>query len=135
MFSITPRIGTWVFSNIETPRRTSISATSCGVDTTTAKVGAAISVFIIFPILAAVGYNGKEGALNSPHAIFGLEMCYLFAPIIMVFFGGGVLFGYKLDNARHSAIREALDRRAISASVAGAEETLSGIGISPEPAE
>ena len=36
MFSITPRIGTWVFSNIETPRRTSISATSCGVETTTA---------------------------------------------------------------------------------------------------
>ena len=27
MFSITPRIGTWVFSNIETPRRTSIKAT------------------------------------------------------------------------------------------------------------
>ena len=103
--------------------------------TTTAKVGAAISVFIIFPVLAAVGYNGKEGALNTPHAIFGLEMCYLFAPIIMVFLGGGVLFGYKLDNARHSAIREALDRRAISASVAGAEESLTGIGMSPEPAE
>ncbi len=36
MFSITPRIGTRVFSNMDTPRRTSISATSCGVETTTA---------------------------------------------------------------------------------------------------
>ena len=91
--------------------------------TTTAKIGAAISVTIIFPILGAVGYNGKEGAVNSAHAVFGLEMCYLFAPIIMVFFGGAVLFGYKLDNARHSAIREALGQRTIS------------VGVLPEPAE
>ena len=81
---------------------------------------------IIFPILAAVGYNGKEGVVNTPHAIFGLEMCYLFAPIILVFFGGAMFFGYKLDNARHSAIREALEQQMIGASIAGAEESLTG---------
>jgi len=95
--------------------------------TTTQKVGTAISVTIIFPILGAVGYNGKEGVINTPHAIFGLEMCYLFAPIIFVFIGGGAFFGYKLDNARHSAIREALDRQTIGASIAGAEESLTGV--------
>jgi len=95
--------------------------------TTTQKVGTAISVTIIFPVLGAVGYNGKEGVINTPHAIFGLEMCYLFAPIILVFVGGAMFFGYKLDNARHSAIRDELDRQRISASIAGAEESLTGV--------
>jgi len=103
--------------------------------TTTQKVGTALAVTIIFPILAAVGYNGKEGVINTPHAVFGLEMCYLFAPIILVFLGGGMLFGYKLDNARHAEIREALERQSIGASFAGAEESMTGPGISPEPAE
>ena len=49
--------------------------------------------------------------MNTPHAIFGLEMCYLFAPIILVFFGGALFFGYKLDATRHAAIREALEAR------------------------
>ncbi len=102
--------------------------------TTTQKIGTAITVSIIFPILGAVGYDGKEGVINSPHAIFGLEMCYLFAPIILVFIGGGTMFGYRLDNARHAEIREALAKQAISASIDGAGESLTGAGISPEPA-
>ena len=36
MFSITPRIGTETLRNIVTPRRASISARSCGVETMTA---------------------------------------------------------------------------------------------------
>ncbi len=36
MFSTTPSTGARVFSNIDTPRRTSIRATSCGVETMTA---------------------------------------------------------------------------------------------------
>jgi glycoside/pentoside/hexuronide:cation symporter, GPH family len=76
--------------------------------TTTTKIGGTITVLIVFPILAAVGYNGKEGVVNTPHAIFGLEMCYLFAPIILVWFGGAMFFGYKLDANRHAEIRAAL---------------------------
>ena len=94
--------------------------------TTTTKIGAVITVVIVFPILKAVGYNGKEGAMNTPHAIFGLEMCYLFAPIILVFFGGALFFGYRLDAKRHGAIREALDARDASLSIAAAEESLVG---------
>ena len=102
--------------------------------TTTQKIGTALAVTVIFPILGAVGYNGKEGAINTPHAIFGLEMCYLFAPIFFVFIGGGMFFGYKLDNTRHAEIRKALEQRDIAASIAGAEESLVG-PISVEPAE
>jgi Na+/melibiose symporter-like transporter len=95
--------------------------------TTTTKIGQAVTVSIVFPILAMVGYDGKEGAVNTPHAIFGLEMCYLFAPIILVFFGGAMLFGYSLDAKRHAEIRQALD----SIDFAAAEESL--IGPMAEP--
>ncbi|MFI4934715.1 MAG: MFS transporter [Caulobacterales bacterium] len=96
--------------------------------TTTTKVGQAITVAIVFPILAMVGYNGKEAAVNTPHAIFGLEMCYLFAPIILVFVGGAMLIGYKLDATRHGEIRAALEER----DVAAAEESLTG-PLAPAP--
>ena len=79
--------------------------------TTTTKIGTVISLVIVFPILSAVGYNGKEGAVNTPGAIFGLEMCYLFAPILLVFVGGAMFFGYKLDAGRHAEIRAALEAR------------------------
>ena len=94
--------------------------------TTTTKFGTAIIVTIIFPILAMVGYNGKEGVVNTPHAIFGLEMCYLFAPIILVFLGGGVLFGYNLDAQRHSEVLAALEEREGRTDEAAALETYTG---------
>ena len=79
--------------------------------TSTQKVGTAISVGIIFPILAAVGYNAAEDAQNTAEAIRGLEMCYLFAPIIFVLVGGACFFGYGLNAERHAEIRKALDIR------------------------
>jgi GPH family glycoside/pentoside/hexuronide:cation symporter len=68
-------------------------------------------------VLAFVHYNGAEGAVNTPSAIFGLEMCYLFAPVILVWFGGAVLFGYKLDANRHADIRAALEAHDEAASL------------------
>ena len=58
-----------------------------------------------------VGFQAHEGAVNTPQAIFGLEMVYLFAPIIFVFLGGCFFFGYKLDETRHAEIRAELDAR------------------------
>jgi Na+/melibiose symporter-like transporter len=80
-----------------------------------------VSLVVVFPILAFVGYNGKEGAVNTPGAIFGLEMCYLFAPIILVFVGGAMFFGYRLDARRHGEIRAALDARDAGAGAGAAE--------------
>jgi Na+/melibiose symporter-like transporter len=79
--------------------------------TTTNKIGLSITTVFSFTILAMVGYNPREAAVNTPHAIFGLEMCYLFAPVILVFLGGGLFFGYKLDAKRHAEIRTALEAR------------------------
>jgi glycoside/pentoside/hexuronide:cation symporter, GPH family len=95
--------------------------------TTTTKIGGSITVAVVFPILAFVHYNGAEGAVNTHSAIFGLEMCYLFAPIILVWFGGAMLFGYKLDSKRHAEIREQLD-------LAASEEALLGGPIEEPPA-
>ena len=90
--------------------------------TTTTKIGGSITVLVSFSILQMVGYNGKEGAINTPHAIFGLEMCYLFAPIILVWAGGAMFFGYKLDAKRHGEIRQ----RLAELDFAAAEESLTG---------
>ncbi|OYW91646.1 MAG: hypothetical protein B7Z13_12050, partial [Caulobacterales bacterium 32-67-6] len=79
--------------------------------TSTQKVGAAISVGIIFPVLSLVGYNAADNVTNTPQAIFGLEMCYLFAPIIFVLIGGACFFGYGMNAEKHAAIRAALDAR------------------------
>lgn len=93
--------------------------------TTTTKVGSAITVTIVFPVLKFVGYNGKDGVVNTPHAIFGLEMCYLFAPIVLVFVGGAMFFGYKLDAKRHADIRLALEERDNAAAL---ESLTGGLG-------
>jgi glycoside/pentoside/hexuronide:cation symporter, GPH family len=99
--------------------------------TTTSKIGGSITVAIVFPILALVHYNGAEGAVNTPSAIFGLEMCYLFAPVILVWFGGAMFFGYKLDSKRHAEIREAL----AASDYAASEEALVGPTPLTEAAE
>ena len=100
--------------------------------TTTTKIGGSITVAVVYPVLAFVHYNGAEGAVNTPQAIFGLEMCYLFAPVILVWAGGAMFFGYKLDGKRHAEIREALAQF----DMAAAEESLVGpISVPPAPAE
>jgi Na+/melibiose symporter-like transporter len=101
--------------------------------TMTQKFGSSIVVSVVFPILQAVGYNPKEGAINTPHAIWGLEMCYLFAPIALVMVGGAIFFGYKLDAVRHAEIRTALDEQ--EAALAASEESLVGPVTGPVAGE
>lgn len=97
----------------------------------TQKVGSSITVSIVFPILAFVGYDAAEGAINTERAITGLEMCYLFAPIALVLVGAALFFGYKLDDKRHGEIRAALDKREFEL----AEQNLEPLsGASPTPA-
>jgi Na+/melibiose symporter-like transporter len=102
--------------------------------TMTQKFGTSITISIVFPILAYVGFNAKDGAVNTPHAIWGLEMCYLFAPIILVLIGGCFFFGYSLTAERQSEIRAQLEAMA-KVDVASAEESLVGPGETVAPAE
>ena len=77
----------------------------------TQKLASSFNTAISFGILAWVGFNPDEHAHNTAHAIFGLEMTYLFAPIVFVVIGGVSFFGYKLDAKRYAEIRAALDER------------------------
>lgn len=101
--------------------------------TTTAKIGASMSVLVVFPVLAMVGYNGREGAVNTPGAIFGLEMCYLFTPTALVLLGGSFFFGYKLDERRHALVRAELERR--DAAMAAALDDAAKLEISVDAPE
>lgn len=93
--------------------------------TMTQKFGQSITISIVFPILAFVGFNAKDGAVNTEHAIWGLQMCYLFAPIVLVVVGGLCLIGYKLTAERHSEIRAQLEALAAK-DIAAAEESMVG---------
>ena len=100
--------------------------------TTTQKVGTAITVGISFTVLDLVGYNAADGATNTPQAIRGLELCYVFAPIILVFFGGAAFIGWKLDAKRHAEVRRQLDERDALAAEAGLLDSVSGVGLATE---
>jgi Na+/melibiose symporter-like transporter len=95
--------------------------------TLTQKLGSSLAVSIIYPILDLVGFNPKHGAVNTPEAIRGLEMCYVFAPIILVVIGSACLIGYKLDAKRQSEIRKALEELE-ARDYAAATEVLGGPG-------
>lgn len=99
--------------------------------TITQKFGSSITVAIVFPILAAVGYNAKDDAVNTEAAIRGLEMCYLFAPIALVLVGGAMFFGYKLDKDRHADIRAQLEARDAALTEELEAEPLSGVATGP----
>jgi GPH family glycoside/pentoside/hexuronide:cation symporter len=95
--------------------------------TLTQKLGSSLAVTIIYPILDLVGFVAKPGYHNTPEAIRGLEMCYVFAPIILVVIGSACLIGYKLDAKRQTEIRparEELEARDYAASL----EVLGGPG-------
>ena len=79
--------------------------------TSTLKIGAALAVGVTFSILARIGFDAHPGAHNTPAAIHGLELCYVFVPVIMGLIGGATLIGYKLDSRKHAGIRAALDAR------------------------
>lgn len=99
------------------------------------KIGSSVTAIIVLPILQAVGFNPKPHAVNTPEAIFGLQMCYLFAPVIFVLIGALVFFGYKLTPERHGEIKDALDAQE-RASYAAAEDTFAAPGEPPpRPAE
>ncbi|MFC3070802.1 MFS transporter [Phenylobacterium soli] len=101
--------------------------------TMTQKFGSSVAVAIIYPILDLVGFDPKPGAANTPEAIRGLEMCYVFAPILLVVIGAVCLIGYKLDAQRQSEIRAALDEME-SRDFDSAQEGLVGAGENVAPA-
>lgn len=85
--------------------------------TTVQKIAGALSITLSFAVLAAVGFNAKDGAVNTASSIHGLELVYLIGPVMFVMLGAACFLGYKLDHAAHGAIRDALDAREAEAAM------------------
>jgi Na+/melibiose symporter-like transporter len=77
----------------------------------TTKLAAAAAIFLTFRVLAAVGFDPHEGAVNTAAALKGLEIAFLAGPIVFVTLGGLCFLGYRLDRVRHAEIRRELDAR------------------------
>jgi GPH family glycoside/pentoside/hexuronide:cation symporter len=92
----------------------------------TQKLAGSFNTAISFGILAWVGFNPDEHAHNTARAIFGLNMTYVFAPILFVVVTGLFFFGYKLDAKRHAEIRSALDARDKAIEEESVVDTLTG---------
>jgi Na+/melibiose symporter-like transporter len=91
--------------------------------TTTQKVASALTLSVTYFVLSLVNYNPAEGAVNTPEAIHGLELCYIAAPIVFALVGASAFIGYKLDAKRHAEIRAALDARDAAAAVEAATQS------------
>jgi GPH family glycoside/pentoside/hexuronide:cation symporter len=102
--------------------------------TSVEKIASALSIFFTFSILAAVGYQAKEGAHNTVAAIHNLELVYLLGPITFVMLGGACYIGYKLDHKRHAEIRSELDARDTAMEPGAAIQAVGGAVVMPPAA-
>lgn len=99
--------------------------------TSTNKIGSTLAVGIAYVILPLFGFVAKEGVVNTPDAIWGLQACYLAPPVICVLIGGFTMWGYKLDETRHAKVRVALGA---TAAIGGAKDALQSLtGEPPAP--
>ncbi len=94
--------------------------------TSTNKIGSTLSVGVAYVILPLFGFVAKEGVVNTPDAIWGLKACYLLPPVICVLIGGLAMWGYKLDEKKHSDIRLALSARDAAAGSHDALTSMTG---------
>lgn len=90
------------------------------------KIASAFAIGLTFPLLAALGYKATTGAINTPEAIFSLEMAFIVGPIIFVMLGGACVIGWKLDARKHADIRRQLDERDALYAAAPIIESVSG---------
>jgi Na+/melibiose symporter-like transporter len=81
------------------------------VTTLAAKLASAFAIAITFPLLAYLGFNPAEGAVNTADAITSLSWAYLAGPIVFVTLGGACFIGWKLDATKHAGIRADLEAR------------------------
>ncbi|MFO1014843.1 MAG: MFS transporter [Caulobacteraceae bacterium] len=76
--------------------------------TTTQKLGASFNVLLVLPLLQFVFHFEPRKPVNDEFALIGLQLCYLFTPIIFVFAAAAMFFKYALTEERHQEIRDAL---------------------------
>jgi Na+/melibiose symporter-like transporter len=91
----------------------------------TTKIASGLSA-LTFVLLAAIGYQAKAGAVNTPEAVQALQLVYIVGPIFFVMLAGSCFIGYRLTPQRHAEIRRQLDARDALNDPAAALESLTG---------
>jgi Na+/melibiose symporter-like transporter len=81
------------------------------VNALAAKIAAAFSILLTFPLLESLGFNPAEGAVNTPAALHNLTLAFISGPIVFVMLGGACMIGWRLDARRQGEIRGALEAR------------------------
>jgi GPH family glycoside/pentoside/hexuronide:cation symporter len=91
----------------------------------TTKIGSGLSA-LTFVLLAAIGYQARAGAVNTPEAVQSLQLVYIVGPIFFVMLAGACFIGYRLTPERHAEIRRQLAERDALGGPVGALESLTG---------
>ncbi len=91
----------------------------------TTKIASGLSA-LTFVLLAALGYQAQEGAVNTPEAVRTLELVYIVGPIVLSMVAGLCFVGYKLTPERHAEIRRELEARDAAYAEAPGLGTLTG---------
>ena len=88
--------------------------------TTTSKVGSALGVGVIYPLLALLGFDPKGD--NDPAALDGLRYLYVAVPVVAELLAAAVLLRYSLDEPAQQRLRAALAEREAGAAPQGTGE-------------
>ncbi|HEX7886360.1 MAG TPA: MFS transporter [Phenylobacterium sp.] len=96
----------------------------------TTKIASGLSA-LTFMLLAAIGYQAKVGAVNTPEAVQSLELVFIVGPIVFVMLAGACFIGYRLTPERHAEIRRQLADRDAMDDPAAALESLTGEHLAP----
>ena len=83
--------------------------------TMTSKVGTAIGVGLVFPVLDWIGFDPRGD--NTPTALDGLRYLFVFVPLVAEVIVAWILFHYPLDEETQRELRRRIEaRRATSSS-------------------
>jgi GPH family glycoside/pentoside/hexuronide:cation symporter len=75
------------------------------------KIAAAFAIGLTYPLLAVIGFNPVDHAINPSAAIDKLQWTFIGGPILFVMLGGACMIGWRLDARRHDGIRAQLEAR------------------------
>ena len=72
------------------------------------KLGYAIPIGLLYPLLGAIGFVVTKGADNSPAALAWVTALFAALPVVLALAGAWVVRGWPIDAAAHSATTAAL---------------------------
>jgi len=75
----------------------------------TFKIGAALSVGLVFWTLQRAGFSATLGAMNSPAALATLKMLYFAPPVCLCLASALIIWRFPLTAERHAQIRAELE--------------------------